>query len=98
MKNFYDGDEHVIESDEGKLLTNGDYTVYMVYLEHESDIDLWWEIDAPEEPEITIYTEEQLTSMTNAELQDILASMDISATMNKANMVRLILGVQNQNQ
>lgn len=98
MKNFYEGDEHVIASDEGKMLTNGNYTVYKVYLEYESDIDSWWEIDAPEEPEITIYTEEQLTSMSNAELQDILASMDISATMNKANMVRLILGMQAENQ
>ena len=40
------------------------------------------------------YTEADLLSMTNAELETILAGFGISASMNKANMVRLILAAQ----
>ena len=41
-----------------------------------------------------LYTEDELSAMTNAELESILAGMGISANMNKANMVTLILSLQ----
>lgn len=41
-----------------------------------------------------LYTEDELSAMTNAELEIILAGMGISASMNKANMIRLILSLQ----
>ena len=40
------------------------------------------------------YTREALESMTNADLEIILAGMGISANMTKANMVTLILAMQ----
>lgn len=42
------------------------------------------------------YTREELEAMTNAELEIILASMGVSANMNKANMVMLILAMQEE--
>ncbi len=58
--------------------------------------DLTWELTelppAPAEP--TVYTQQTLEAMTNAELETILASYGISASMNKANMVQLILQAQ----
>lgn len=41
-----------------------------------------------------LYTEDELSAMTNAELEIILAGMGISANMTKANMVTLILVMQ----
>ena len=41
-----------------------------------------------------VYTQTALQAMTNAELETILAGLGISASMNKANMVRLILAAQ----
>ena len=41
-----------------------------------------------------LYTEAELSAMTNAELEIILAGMGISANMTKANMVTLILAMQ----
>ena len=41
-----------------------------------------------------VYTLEMLTKMTNADLEIILAGMGVSARMNKANMIRLILSLQ----
>lgn len=41
-----------------------------------------------------VYTHTALQAMTNAELETILAGFGISASMNKANMVRLILAAQ----
>lgn len=41
-----------------------------------------------------VYTQTALQAMTNAELETILAGFGISASMNKANMVRLILAEQ----
>ena len=41
-----------------------------------------------------VYTQTALQAMTNAELETILAGFGISASMNKANMVRLILAAQ----
>ena len=41
-----------------------------------------------------VYTQTALQAMTNAELETILAGFSISASMNKANMVRLILAAQ----
>ena len=40
------------------------------------------------------YTREALEAMTNADLEIILAGMGVSANMNKANMVTLILAMQ----
>lgn len=58
--------------------------------------DLTWELEelppAPDE----IFTEESLAEMTKEELADILTGMGISATMTKANMIRLILAMQNE--
>ena len=41
-----------------------------------------------------LYTEDELSAMTNAELEIILAGYGVSASMNKANMIRLILSLQ----
>ena len=41
-----------------------------------------------------VYTQTALQAMTNAELETILAGFGISASMNKDNMVRLILAAQ----
>ena len=41
-----------------------------------------------------VYTQEALESMTNAELETILSAMGVSVTMTKANMVTLILALQ----
>ena len=41
-----------------------------------------------------LYTEDELSAMTNAELEIILVGMGVSANMNKANMVTLILAMQ----
>ena len=43
---------------------------------------------------LELYTKEALEDMTNAELEMILYRYGISASMNKANMVRLILAAQ----
>ena len=40
------------------------------------------------------YTREALEAMTNAELERILGEMGVSVSMNKANMVTLILALQ----
>ncbi len=40
------------------------------------------------------YTQEALEAMTNAELERILGEMGVSANMTKANMVTLILALQ----
>lgn len=59
--------------------------------------DLEWELcevaEIPDEP-CEVYSEDALMEMTNAELIEILAEMGISATMNKTNVVRLILAAQ----
>lgn len=41
-----------------------------------------------------LYTEVELSAMTNAELEIILAGYGVSASMNKANLIRLILSLQ----
>ena len=41
-----------------------------------------------------VYTQTALQAMTNEELETILAGFGISASMNKENMVRLILAAQ----
>ena len=53
-----------------------------------------YEVPKPEAPEGSGYTEAQLLAMTNAELEQILYGLGITASMNKANMVRLILAAQ----
>lgn len=57
---------------------------------------LEWELYKLPQPETTEggYTEEQLRAMSSAELEGILSSLGIKASMNKDNMVRLILAAQ----
>lgn len=43
---------------------------------------------------VGLYTEDELSAMTNAELEIILAGYGVSASMNKANLIRLILSLQ----
>ena len=43
---------------------------------------------------VGLYTEDELSAMTNAELEFILAGYGVSASMNKANLIRLILSLQ----
>ena len=43
---------------------------------------------------VETYTQEALEAMTNAELEIILAGYGVSASMNKANLIRLILSLQ----
>ncbi len=43
---------------------------------------------------VETYTQEALEAMTNAELERILIGMGVSANMTKANMVTLILAMQ----
>ena len=45
----------------------------------------------------TLYTKDDLSAMSNEELERILYSMGISSNMNKANMVTLILAMQEEN-
>lgn len=42
----------------------------------------------------TVYTEEMLMQMTNADLEQILYGYGVSASMNKENLIRLILSLQ----
>ena len=44
----------------------------------------------------TVYTEEMLMQMTNADLEQILNDMGVSANMTKANMIALILALQEE--
>lgn len=46
---------------------------------------------ADEAPTETSYTEEQLEAKSSTELKAILTDMGISTTMNKENMIKLIL-------
>lgn len=95
----------LIASD-GKLLTNGTMETYCIDVE---SADGWSEIDDPEKWREEIvrraaavsasadtYTREALEAMTNADLEIILAGMGISANMTKANMVTLILAMQEE--
>lgn len=60
--------------------------------------DLTWErVEAPTattEESGERYTEDELSAMTNAELEVILAGYGVSASMTKANLIRLILSLQ----
>lgn len=59
--------------------------------------DLTWELyELPVVEEVEQYTEERLATMTNAELQAVMADMGIGGTMNKANMVALIMSHQQE--
>lgn len=54
--------------------------------------DLTWELyELPVVEEVEQYTEEQLAAMSNAELQAVMADMGIGGTMNKENMISLIM-------
>lgn len=55
----------------------------------------WEQIELPPAP--TVYTQTSLEAMTNAELEAILFGFGITANMNKANMIRLILAAQGGN-
>lgn len=52
----------------------------------------WERVELPPAP--TVYTQTSLEAMTNAELEAILFRFGITANMNKANMIRLILAAQ----
>lgn len=45
----------------------------------------------------TLYTKDDLSAMTNAELEQILYGYGVSASMNKENLIRLILSLQGEN-
>lgn len=64
--------------------------------------DLTWErYELPKqetsESTTTVYTEDMLMQMTNAELEQILYGYGRTANMNKENMVALILRLQEEN-
>lgn len=44
----------------------------------------------------TLYTKDDLSAMSNEELERILSDMGVSANMTKANMVTLILAMQEE--
>lgn len=55
--------------------------------------DMTWElVELPPAP--VAYTQETLGAMTNAALEQILSGFGITASMNKENMIRLILQAQ----
>ena len=56
------------------------------------DGTLQWELYALPEP--LTYTAEELAEMTNAEMEAVLYQYGISASLNKANLVRLVLAAQ----
>ena len=58
--------------------------------------NLTWELyELPQIEEPQAYTEEQLSTMTNAELEAVCAELGINPNKNKANMIRLIMYKQN---
>ena len=84
---------------EGKLLTDGTTETYCIDVD---SADGWSEIVRRAEAEemrlqTTVYTEEMLMQMTNAELEQILYGYGRTANMNKENMVALILRLQEEN-
>ena len=59
--------------------------------------DLTWElfeVPAVDDEQKHGYTKDELMQMTNAELESILAGYGVSASMTKANLIRLILSLQ----
>ena len=98
-----DGVEHTTRfrliASEGKLLTDGTTETYCIDVD---SADGWSEIVRRAETEemqlqTTVYTEEMLMQMTNAELEQILYGYGRTANMNKENMVDLILRLQEEN-
>ena len=84
---------------EGKLLTDGTTETYCIDVD---SADGWSEIVRRAETEemqlqTTVYTQEMLMQMTNAELEQILYGYGRTANMNKENMVDLILRLQEEN-
>ena len=84
---------------EGKLLTDGTTETYCIDVD---SADGWSEIVRRAETEemqlqTTVYTEEMLMQMTNADLEQILYGYGRTANMNKENMVDLILRLQEEN-
>lgn len=60
--------------------------------------DLTWELyDMPHYETPKQYTQDALEGLSVADLEEILAGYGISANMNKANMIRLILAAQGDN-
>lgn len=59
--------------------------------------DLTWElfeVPAVDDEQKHSYTKDELMQMTNTELEIILAGYGVSASMTKANLIRLILSLQ----
>ena len=84
---------------EGKLLTDGTTETYCIDVD---SADGWSEIVRRAETEemqlqTTVYTEDMLMKMTNADLEQILYGYGRTANMNKENMVALILRLQEEN-
>ena len=84
---------------EGKLLTDGTTETYCIDVD---SADGWSEIVRRAETEemqlqTTVYTEDMLMQMTNADLEQILYGYGRTANMNKENMVALILRLQEEN-
>lgn len=60
--------------------------------------DLTWELyELPIVEETETITADQLADMSNAELKTLMADMGIGGTMNKDNMIALIMSKQNEN-
>ena len=98
-----DGAEYITRyrliASEGKLLTDGTTETYCIDVD---SADGWSEIVRRAEAEemrlqTTVYTEDMLMQMTNAELEQILYGYGRTANMNKENMVALILRLQEEN-
>ena len=56
--------------------------------------DMIWELVELPDSDGPVYTQESLEQLTNSELEQILSGYGIKASMNKANMIRLILQAQ----
>ncbi len=98
-----DGAEYITRyrliASEGKLLTDGTTETYCIDVD---SADGWSEIVRRAETEemrlqTTVYTEDMLMQMTNAELEQILYGYGRTANMNKSNMIDLILRLQEEN-
>ena len=87
--------KNVFVPSEGFLyLTNGVVVAERIMLGKNDSKENWNETNESISEENTAYTQTSLEAMTNAELEQILYGFGITANMNKANMIRLILAAQ----
>lgn len=78
-----------------KILQNETGIIYESAVDVENAPFTYSETDTPIESDA--HTAEQLSDMSNAELKTLMADMGIGGTMNKDNMIALILSKQNEN-